>query len=102
MFEAYEELLEIWWFKHYAKGKSNDLFQFMCVGPHGRLDFLSKYWLHGNFLLCTCVWTVCSVSQRQCIRNFAFQCVVQMVLLGRDVVNAQVDETILAEVLENV
>ena len=31
MFEAYEELIEIWWFKHYAKGKSNDLFQFMCV-----------------------------------------------------------------------
>ncbi len=31
MYEAYEELIEIWWFKHFAKQKSNDLFQFMCV-----------------------------------------------------------------------
>ncbi len=31
MYEAYEELIEIWWFKHFAKQKSNNLFQFMCV-----------------------------------------------------------------------
>ena len=36
------------------------------------------------------------------MRIFAFQCVVQMVLSERDVVSAQVDETILAEVSGNV
>ena len=31
MVEDNEELIENWWFKHYAKDKKTDLFRYLCV-----------------------------------------------------------------------
>ncbi len=61
MYEAYEELLELWWFKHYATGKSNDLFKFMCV-DRVESKFLPPFTHKGKLKRCAAAWLCQSVS----------------------------------------
>ena len=45
--EQYEEDIEHWWFKRYAKGQDKEFYDYMCVAlTKGKLNIYSLFWLY--------------------------------------------------------